>query len=380
MKMKPTLFGSMTLFVCVYVAACSVKSQSDPVKDDLKQELPVTQLITKDTSLQRTYVANIQAIQNVEIRNRITGFLEKIFVDEGQMVRKGQPLFQISDKEYKAEVAKAKANLSNAIAEAKAAQVEVSRVRILVEKKVVTPSDLEVALARQKALEAKVEEARSILTDANNRLSYTFIRAPFNGMINRIPLKKGSLLEEGTLLTTVSDASSVYTYFNISEDEYLHYTNARLKNHEKSSNTVQLILADGSTYNYTGKIETVASEFEENTGSIAFRARFPNPKNLLKHGGTGKIVLKTSVEDALMVPQKSVFEIQDKNYVYVVDAENKVKMKNFVPRTRIAHYYIVQSGLQPGDKIVYEGVQGIRDGMQIVPRKVAMDSLSRNAM
>lgn len=378
--MKSTSLGSITPFVFVFMAACSVKSQEDVSQKNLKQELPITQLIPKDTSLQRAYVANIQAIQNVEIRNRVYGFLENIFVDEGQAVKKGQPLFQISDKEYRAEVTKAKANLTNAIAEAKAAQLEVSRVRILVEKKVVTPSDLDVALAKQKALEAKIDEARSVLSDAVTKLSYTNIRAPFNGRINRIPLKKGSLLEEGTLLTTVSDASSVYTYFNISEDEYLQYTNAKLKKKERSSNTVRLILADGSTYNYTGQIETIASEFEENTGSIAFRARFPNPKHLLKHGGTGKIILQTSVEGALMVPQKSVFEIQDKNYVYVVDKENKVKMRNFVPQTRISHYYIVQSGLEPGDKIVYEGVQSIRDGMQIIPRKADIDSAGNHTM
>lgn len=371
--MKPALMGRMTPFVFVFMAACTVNSQQPDSKESLKQELPVTELTTTDTSLQRTYVADIQAIQNVEIRNRVSGFLEKIFVDEGQTVKKGQPLFQISGKEYKADVAQAKANLANAIAEAKAAQLEVSRVRILVDKKVVTPSDLEVAQARRSALDAKVEEARSILEDANNKLSYTYIRAPFNGMINRIPLKKGSLLEEGTLLTTVSDASSVFTYFNISEDEYLNYTHSKLNNKEESSSTVQLVLADGSTYAHDGKIETVASEFEENTGSIAFRARFPNPKSLLKHGATGKIVLKTAVEDVLLVPQKSVFEIQDKNYVYVVDKENKVKMKNFEPQTRISHYYIVKSGLNPGDRIVYEGVQGIRDGMQIIPHKAAIN-------
>jgi membrane fusion protein, multidrug efflux system len=377
MEMKTALFGSMTPLVFVFMTACSVKSQGDSTQESIKKELPVTQLVVKDTSLLRTYVANIQAIQNVEIRNRVSGFLEKIFVDEGKPVKKGQPLFQISDKEYKTEVAKAKANLNNAVAEAKAAQLEVTRVRLLVEKKVVTPSDLEVAQAKLKALEAKVEEARSILTDAQTKLSYTYIRAPFNGVINRIPLKKGSLLEEGTLLTTISDASNVYTYFNISEDEYLNYTNSRLKNKEQSSNTVQLILADGSTYSYPGHIETVASEFEENTGSIAFRARFPNPKNLLKHGATGKVILKTSVEDALLVPQKSVFEIQDKNYVYVLDKDNKVKMKNFEPQTRISHYYIVRSGLKPGDRIVYEGVQDVRDGMPIIPRRVALDSIAK---
>ncbi|MEI6949225.1 efflux RND transporter periplasmic adaptor subunit [Paraflavisolibacter sp. H34] len=372
--MKWIYYGSLAPLAFVLMTACSVNSQADKTTNGPKPELPVARLETRDTALQRTYVADIQAVQNVEVRNRVGGFLEQIYVDEGQLVQKGQPLFGISNKEYKTQVAKAKASLTNAVAEARSAEVEVGRVALLVEKKVITPSDLEVAKARHQALEAKVEEARSVLSEAMTKLSYTSIRAPFTGIINRIPLKKGSLLDEGALLTTVSDISSVYTYFNIAEDEYLRYLHDREKKKQQGPDRVRLVLADGSLYDQAGAVETIAGEFEESTGSIAFRARFPNPGRLLKHGASGKVVLQTSVEDALLVPQKSVFEIQDKNYVYVVDGANKVKMRSFVPRTRVAQYYVVQSGLQPGDRVVYEGVQSLRDGMQIIPRTVSFDS------
>lgn len=370
-QMLPTLAGAL-MGLCL--TACSLNSQENSTHE--KPKLPVTRVLAKDTLLHKAYVADIEAVKNVEIRNRVAGFLDKILVDEGQYVQAGQTLFVLSSKEYQTEVAKAKASLSSALAEAKTAEVELQRVRTLVEKKVVTPSELEMAKAKLEAQQAKISEARSVLTDAQTRLSYTIVRAPFTGIINRIPLKTGSLVAEGSLLTTVSDINSVYTYFHISEDEYLNYLNAKKAN-KSHSNTVELVLANGKTYPHHGQIETIASEFDATTGSIAFRARFPNPENLLKHGATGKVFLETSVEKALLLPQKSVFEIQDKNYVYVVDKDNKVRMKSFVPRTRLSHYYIVQSGLQEGERIVYEGVQSLRDGMEIIPQQVAGDKLAQ---
>jgi membrane fusion protein (multidrug efflux system) len=173
----------------------------------------------------------------------------------------------------------------------------------------------------------------------------------------------------------VSDVQAVFAYFNVSEGEYLEYKKARQQNPEKDNTSVQLILADRSLYKYKGKIETVEGEFDKSTGSIAFRARFDNPGKLLKHGATGTVLLANPIEDALLVPQKAVMEIQDKNYVFVVDANNKVTMKDFQPKARFSHFYIVDSGLEPGDRIVYEGIQSLREGTQIQPQYVLMDSL-----
>ncbi|HVI47081.1 MAG TPA: efflux RND transporter periplasmic adaptor subunit [Chitinophaga sp.] len=358
----------------LFMAGCATKGESTN-KEDLKP-LPVTTLVAQDTLLYRAYVADIQAMQNVEIRARVGGFLDKIYVDEGQEVKKGQLLFGLNDAEYSAELTKARAVRSNAVAEAKAAELELDRVKLLVEKKVVAASELEVASARLAAAHAKIDEARSAESNAEMRLSYTSIRAPFDGIIDRLPLKKGSLISEGTLLTTVSDTRDVYAYFNVSETEYLQYNKALAKG-KNSNEQVQLVLADGSDYNHTGKIETMESEFEENTGSIAFRARFPNPAKLLKHGASGKVRLSSEMDSVVIIPQKAVFEMQDKNYVFIVDGTNKVSLRSFVPQARFAHFYVVQSGLRPGERIVCEGVRNIREGMHIAPRPVSMDSLLR---
>lgn len=346
-------------------------------KTNSVERIPVVSIVEKDIRMDKTYVTDIQAIQNVEIRSRIPGFLDRIYVDEGQYVRKGQVLFALSDEEYKAEVEKAKATVNSMLADARTAELEMEKVKLLVDKKIVSNTELQVATARLNAMNARVQEARATLRHAQARLSYTTIRAPYDGVVDRIPLKVGSLLEEGTLITTVSDISSVFTYFNISENEYLEYLRGKSNNAVDADNTVQLILSDGKEYAYTGKIETVVSEFEENTGSIAFRARFPNPQFLLKHGASGKIRLSRDVDDALVLPQKAVFEIQDKNYVFVLDKGNKVRMRNFVPKARHDKFYIVESGLNEGDRIVYEGIQNIRDGMVVSPQMVHLDSLSR---
>ncbi|SDM21740.1 membrane fusion protein, multidrug efflux system [Catalinimonas alkaloidigena] len=367
-----------TLIVTTFLAACNANSHVT-TEETSDQSLPVTELILKDTTLHHEYVTDIQAVQNVEIRARVPGFLEDIYVDEGQQVKKGQPLFRINAEEYKAQEAKANANLESAIAEAKATELEVDRVRILVDKDIISQSELEVAKAKNQAARARIEEARSAASNAAIRLSYTYIRAPFDGLIDRIPLKVGSLIEEGTLLTTVSDISSIYAYFNVSEREYLEYTKSRLEDRVNSSNVVNLVLADGTRYPYEGKVETMEGEFEASTGSIAFRAHFPNPEQMLKHGATGKVRLTNKIKDALIVPQKAVFEIQDKNYVFVVDSTNTVRMQSFSPASRFSYFYIVNSGLKPGDRVVYEGVQSIRDGAVIKPEFVVMDSLLASA-
>ncbi len=352
--------------------ACSSKKSNVPARDKL-EEIPVYRIHARDTILQNEYVANIQAVQNVELRARVEGFLEKIYVDEGQEVRKSQILFKINDEEYKAEVAKAHANLQNTIAEAKAVELELDRIKILVQKDVVSKSELEVAEAKLDAIKAKVNEAQSAKANAEVRLSYTSVRAPFDGVLDRIPLKAGSLIENGSLLTTVSNLSAIYVYFNVSENEYLQIR--RAESSRLAKNTVRLILSDGSTYRHQGKIETMESEFKSGMGSIAFRAKFSNPDKLLKHGATGKIILFNGVEDALLIPQKAVFELQDKSYVYIVDSANQVKMKTFVPGTRLSQYYIVRSGLSEGDRIVFEGIQTLKNGMTIKPKIVRVDSV-----
>ncbi|CAM3743636.1 efflux RND transporter periplasmic adaptor subunit [Mucilaginibacter galii] len=348
------------------VSSCSSnKSQNTTGQDTL--ELPVITIKTKDTTLQTAYVADIQAHKNVEVRSRLRGFLEKIYVDEGKPVSKGQILFKLNDEEYRVVLARAKAALSNAEADAVATRVEVNRVKMLVGKNVLAPSELDVAKSKLKADEATIAEARTNVQSAQNHIAYTIIRAPFDGIIDRIPLKGGSLIDEGALLTSISDISTIYAYFSFPENEYLQYQRSINKGLNDANNTVKLMLSDGTSYSHTGTIETIEGEIEQATGSIALRAKFPNPHKLLRHGASGKIYITTKLDDAVMIPQKSVFEVQDKSYVYTLGPDNKLHMQSFTPLTRFSQYYVVKDGLKAGDKILFEGAQSARDGMVIKP-------------
>jgi membrane fusion protein (multidrug efflux system) len=348
--------------ICVSLITVTACSQKEKIEQSIN-EFPVTYVISKDTVLVNEHVVDVHAIRHVEIRARVPGYLDVIHVDEGQAVKAGQLLFKINDEEYRAHVLRAKASLHAAKADVHAIELEVERVSMLVDKKVISETELRLAKAKVDIAKAKVEEAQSDLSQANIRYSHTDIRAPFDGVVDRIPFKIGSLIDEGHLLSSIFDSNFIYAYFRVSEKEYLQYAKSELD--ERRSNNVELIQADGSTHQYPGHIETLEGEFDTSTGTIAFRAKFPNPDHILKHGSTGKIRLFTRVEAALVIPQKSTFEIQDKTYVFMVGADNKARVQSFLPSSRLAHFYIVQSGLNEGDRIIYEGIKNVRDGMLI---------------
>ncbi|MDF7813785.1 efflux RND transporter periplasmic adaptor subunit [Hymenobacter sp. YC55] len=356
------------------VSGCSVdgKDRGPVATPDVR---PVVALKTAEQDLFHDYVADVQAVRNVEVRAQVAGFLERIYVDEGRPVKKGQPLFQLNASAYRNQLSQAQAALASAQAQAGAADVERERVQLLAAKNIVAKTELTLAANKVKDARARVAQAQAGVAAARLSLDYTLVRAPFDGIIDRIPLKMGSLVEEGTLLTTVSDLHEVYAYFNVGEGEYLQYLKARQQYPDRHSDSVRLTLADNSLYPQAGHIETTESEFNPNTGSLAFRARFANPQGLLKHGASGRIRLTTTLPAALLLPQKAVFEIQDKNYVYVVDQANTVHMRNFVPQTRTGDFYVVKEGLKPGERIVYEGANSLKNGQQIKPRSVSLDSL-----
>ena len=244
---------------------------------------------------------------------------------------------------------------------------------MLTSKNVVAKSELVLAESKAMVSKAAVSEAKASLKNAEAFFSYTTIVAPFDGVINRIPLKIGSLINEGDLLTSISDISSIYAYFHMPEAEYIKYLMAKRKGDSiPDERKISLELADGSLYKYDGIVETVASEIDGTTGAIAFRAKFINPEKLLKHGASGTVNLETDVENVIMIPQKSVLEIQDKNYVFVVDPTNVVKMRNVNLGNRIGQNYLVNSGLSTNEKIVLEGVQVLREGNVICPIEKAL--------
>jgi membrane fusion protein, multidrug efflux system len=330
------------------------------------ETVPVVQVAKQDVQAELEYVADIQAIQNVEIRARVEGYLDRIHVDEGHFVSKGQLLFSINNEEYQAAVNKALAVRKSAEAEMLAAEVEVRRVKQLADKKVISETELELAKAKLQIAKSKVEEAKADEQTAQVSLAHCQIRSPFAGRIDRIPFRIGSLITEGSLLTTISDMEAVYAYFRVSELEYLDYFKAN-----KDSifdQQVALVLADGTTYTEKGEIETMAGEFEEGTAAIALRARFRNQNHFLKHGSSGKIRIVEKIKNALVIPQTAVLEIQDKNYVYTVDKNNTVYMKSFEAHSRHGDNYIVRKGLSPGETIVAQGVQNLRDGAVILTK------------
>lgn len=318
--------------------------------------------LVKDTVVKKEYIAEVQSLQNVEIRTHVKSFIEIIHVDEGAFVRKGQILFTLASKEFKENLLKANANYKTLLAELKLAEVELKNTQLLMNKNIVSGSEMEIAMARKEAIEAKIEEATSAISIAKVNLSYTEIRAPFDGVINRIPFKTGSLVMEGDLLTSISNNREVFAYFNVSEQEF---TELMSENKINKMEDVEFLMANNEIFENKGNVETIENEINKNTGNIAFRARFQNPKLILRHGASGKILVKEALEKAILIPQKSTFEIQDKIYVYTVDKSGKVKAKAIHPKSRLNNLYVVHDGMLPDEMFLYEGIQLVKDGDQI---------------
>ena len=335
--------------------------------------LKISTPIQIDTLIDQDYVADIHAIQNIEIRARVKGYLDKIHVDEGKFVKKGQIMFSINNQDYLSELARAKAVFNQTIAELKAEELRLINTKLLVEKNVISANQLAIATTKVDGLKAKKEEALSHVRSAELKVEYSNIRAPFDGVVDRLPFKRGSLIDEGTLLTTLSDTKEMYAYFNVSEKEYLAFSEDTEDVNKKSR--VELVLANGEKYPFKGLVETIEGEFDKNTGSIAFRARFPNEGFLLRHGSSGKILLPKKIQKHWIIPQKSVFEIQEKNYVFVKDGNGQVKMKSIIPNIRIPHFYLVKSGFSQRDSILMEGIQLVKQGDKIKSQFVPMKSI-----
>jgi RND family efflux transporter MFP subunit len=340
--------------IIVFLMAC----EESNISQDKKENYPVVCPVLKDTTVTEEYVADIHAIQNIEIRSRVKGFIEKIHVDEGEIVSKDQILFTISSHEFKQELLKKQAAHKSAIAEAKMAEVLVTNTKILVDKSIVSASELSMAEAKLEAAKAKIEEALSEISSARLKIAFATVKAPFSGVINRLPLKAGSLVDEGTLLTSISNDLEVFAYFNLSEIQYLNF----LKQKENQTQ-VKLQIANGEVYPLLGVIETSESEIDQETGNLAFRARFKNPDRFLKHGATGKILREKHFNNAMLIPQKASFEVQDQTYVYIVDSvDSKVKTQSIRIRNRIPHFYIIEPDLKLTDRILYEGIQRVKEG------------------
>ncbi len=346
------------------------------------KDYPVLSVAPHPVTLTSDYPATIQGQQNVEIRPKISGYIEKIFVDEGATVRQGQLLFQISAPQYEEEVRTAKANIQIASADVNAAEMEVNKVRPLVEKNIISKYELESAQFNLQAKQAALAQARATLANARTNLGYTSVTSPVNGVIGTIPYKIGSLVGSNTSqpLTTVSNIGNIYAYFSINEKQALNFfKNAKGHSMEErlaSIPPVTLVLANGTELPQKGRVETASGLINTETGSVSVRATFPNPNQLVRSGSSGVVRIPTTIDSALLVPQKSTYEIQGKRFVYLVTDSNTVASREIKTRENSGgQYFVVEEGLRPGDKIVVEGVSSLREEARIKPRQVNGDSL-----
>jgi membrane fusion protein (multidrug efflux system) len=345
-------------------------SNNPSTENSTKEIYKVISPVKIDTHYYNEYAADLHAVQYVEIRSHIRGFIEKIHVDEGAFVTAGQLLFTIDNRILKQEIEKLQAQLGMAEAELKQAQIEVNSTKPLVDKKIISEVELELKGSKVTIAEAKIKEVKADLVLAKVNLDYSEIRAPFSGTINRIPNKKGSLVDEGVMLTTLSSTNEVFAYFKVSEAEYLYF---QKRKQAGNYDEVELILADNTKYELTGRIETTETEFDQASGNIAFRARFNNSKGLLKNGSNGKVRIKENVSNALIIPQRSTFEIQDKIFVFIADKKGKVTQREVVIAERLAHVYLIKEGISTEEKIILEGVASLKNGDDVQINTLSAD-------
>lgn len=346
------IITSILWITILFFSSCS--------EHELKKEEEITFSVTNpiqvDTIIYKEYVAQIHSANHIELRSQEKGYLQKIFVDEGQFVKKGQLMFKLMPAIYEAEVSKAKAELNFA-------EIEYKNTKGLADNNVVSSSELAMA-------KAKLDKAKAELQLAQAHLDFTEIRAPFDGIMDKFHTRLGSLVDEGELLTSLSDNSKMWVYFNVAEAEYLDYIQ-KVKSKEKQK--VLLQMANKELFENSGFVETVEADFNNETGNIAFRAAFQNPKGILRHGETGNIMMPIELKNAIIIPQKSTFDVLDKKYVYVIDNKGVITSNQITIAQEVPHLYVVATGLKPTDKILLEGIGKVKNNEKIKYNFVSLE-------
>jgi membrane fusion protein (multidrug efflux system) len=314
--------------------------------------------IEKDTIIFHEYVCQIHSISHIELRSQERGYLQSIYVDEGQLVKKGQLLFQIMPLMYQAEAHRSEA-------EAAYVELEYQNTKRLADSNIVSQNELALAKAR-------LDKAKAELSLALAHLGFTNIRAPFDGIMGRFYVRLGSLIDEGELLSTLSDNNKMWVYFNIPEAEYLEYA-TRVKSDDLMK--VKLKMANNQLFPFPGTVETIEADFNNETGNIAFRATFPNPGAVLRHGETGNILMPAFHKNALLIPQKATFEILDRKYVFVVDEHNMVRSREITVGEELPHLFLVSSGITTKDRILLEGLRKVKNNQEIHYEMVSFNTV-----
>ncbi|XZF14912.1 efflux RND transporter periplasmic adaptor subunit [Chitinophagaceae bacterium MMS25-I14] len=366
-----------SLFIFLY--GCS--SQQNAMQAPPPQNLPVIKINAGSATTYTEYPASVEGTVNVEIRPQVSGYIDKIYVEEGAYVSQGQPLFKINDNLYSQQSNNAGATIQAARAALEKAQVELDRIKPLVENKVVSDVQLQTAKASYNEAKAALAQATAAKGSADVSLGYTLIKAPVSGYIGRIPYKTGSLIGRGEALplTVLSEVRNMYAYFSMSESEFLKFTGntsgKTLEEKIKQVPPVELQLPDNSIYGQKGKLELVEGQFDRTTGTISLRAVFPNDQQLLRSGLTAKIRVPATHDGLVVIPQESTYEMQDKIFVFALGDSNKVVSKHITVGGKSGNYYLIADGLKTGETIVYSGIQRLRDGNMIVPQPISLDSL-----
>jgi membrane fusion protein (multidrug efflux system) len=376
---KYLIITALSVVAAAYLSSCSQVQGTQAAPPP--QSLPVMALNAAPATTYLEYSTNVEGTTDVEIRPQVSGYLDKIYVEEGAYVTQGQPLFKINDRPYDEQVNNAQANITAAKANLEKAAIEVNRLQPLVDNHVISDVQLKAAQAAYDAAKAEVNQTQAASNNAGINLGYTLIKAPVSGYIGRIPFKVGALVGKGEAqpLTLVSDVKEVYAYFGMSENDFLKFTNQfpgkTIAEKIKALPPVELQLADKSIYASKGRIELMEGQFDRSIGAITFRATFPNTERLLRSGITGKIRIPQANTGLLPVPQTSTYEIQDKIFVFVVGDSSKVIGKQLHIVGKTTDYYLVDKGVQPGDKIVFAGMDRLTDGSVISPQLLSTDSL-----
>jgi membrane fusion protein (multidrug efflux system) len=381
----PGNFFAMVLIAAAaaFLFACNASSSSDN-PHTMQQPPPALPVFTVSLSPATTYQefsAALEGTRDIEIRPQVEGYLDRIYVDEGAYVRRGQTLFQINSRPFLEQLNNAKANLAAAKANLANAEINVSKLTPLVQNNVISDVQLKTAKTAYDAAAANVSQAQAAVGNARINLGYATIKAPVDGYVGRIPHKTGSLVGTSTpvALTVVSDIKEVYAYFSLSENDFLRFKNQFEGNtvEEKIKNMppVELVLPDGTLYPQKGKVQIVAGQFDNSVGAISFRAVFPNSDRTLRSGNTGKLRVPQVFREVMFVPQEATFEIQDKVFVFALGDSNKVASRPITIAGKTNAYYFVENGIKAGDKIVFAGTGNLQDGMMIQPQPLSTDSL-----
>jgi len=346
----------------------------------------VATVYSGNATMYYSFPTTIQGEQNVEIRPKVDGFIEKIFVDEGATVHKDQPLFQLKNPQYEAAVRTAAANVKIAESDVQTAEMDVEKVRPLVEKNIISAYELNPKEFTLQSKRASLASANADLVNANVNVGYTYLTSPSDGVIGTIPYKVGSLVSSTSTnpLTVVYNTKNVYAYFSLNEKQLLGFLRTvKGKNLQDKLSTmadVSLVLADGSEYPVKGRVVTASGLISTETGSVSFRANFPNTVGLIRSGNSATIKIPVNIDRAVLIPQSATYDMQGKKFVYTLsDKDSTVNTGIQVSENTIGKFYIVENGLKTGDKLVVEGIGHLHPGMPIKPIPVNSDSLYADA-